>query len=194
MPYRFHGQRASEEIVLISKQHPFVLFKPFLQTVMILLLPWLAYVFMPFGTLLASILSLSVFIGGLHAFLAWYCWSNSLLLLTNERVVFLWQKSVLNREFSECALTAIQQVSHEIKGLFHTLFGYGSITIYTGGAQVPLRLPNLPDPYDIQQEILQALNQDDFLDESDKPSPIAEIEDDETLQRIATQKPPDPDL
>lgn len=96
-------------------------------------------------------------IGATHALLAWFSWQNSLLVLTNERVVQLEQRGLLHREFMECGLESIQQVSHEVRGLLGTLWGYGSIVVHTGASQKPFDIPDMPDPYEIQQEIQRAL-------------------------------------
>ena len=123
-----------------------------------LLVPFLANLVLNFGEALSIILVACLVFALIHAGLAWYGWNNTLFLLTNQRVVWLHQKKLLNREFSECSLGSIQQVSHELKGLLHTVMGYGNIQIHTGGSQKPFELPNLPDPYELQQEIQRAAN------------------------------------
>lgn len=164
MPYLFHGQRSDEEVILLSRQHPFVLFHPFLISSVILLIPFVANIFLVFGSLLSWILIVTIVAALAHAILAWYSWYNSIFLLTNQRVVVLEQRHVMHREFTECGLKSIQQVSHEVRGLYHTLWGYGNITIYTGGSPEPFRIPNIPNPYDIQQEILRVATGEGFLE------------------------------
>lgn len=112
-----------------------------------------------------GVLILSILTAGLYGFLKWYYWNNSLVLLTNERVVVLEQKNWLHREFSECKLTNIQQVSHEVKGVLHTFFNFGTISILTGGSLESFTIPNVPNPYEIQQEILRASEKEGFLEE-----------------------------
>lgn len=149
-------------MLLICRQHPLVLLHPFLISALILLIPLVVNIFAAPGILLSLSIILALVLGILHAALAWYAWHNTLFLLTNERVVFLNQKSFVHREFSECTLNSIQQVMHEVKGLRRTLFGYGTILIYTGGSQAPLNIADIPDPYEIQQEILRAASKEDY--------------------------------
>ncbi len=164
MSYLFHGQRTNEGVVLIAKQHPLVLLHPFLVSTLIWLIPLLVYVVSSSNSLLSIVVVVSFLLGLVHGGLAWYSWNNSILLLTNERIVQLQQKGILHREFSEIGLSSIQQVSHEVKGLIHTLFSFGSIVIYAGGSQTPFTVPSVPDPYDIQQEILRCAAGEGFVE------------------------------
>jgi len=156
-------------VVLVCKKHPFVLLHPLLISVLVLLIPVLVYVFSPTGLLLSLTLIMCGSYALVHIFLAYYGWKNTILLLTTERVVFLEQRGLMHREFVECALSSIQQVSHEVHGVRQTLFGYGTIAVYTGGSQQPVQLRDIPDPYEMQQEIQRAAAGEGFmeLDEED---------------------------
>jgi len=156
MPFQFRGQHRNEEVLLVCRQHPFVLLHPMLVSTALFLVPFVIDIFFSTGLVL-SVSIVVFFIAALvHGFLAWYAWQNSMFLLTTERVVYLEQRHLLHREFIECGLANIQQVSHEVKGLLHTLLGYGSISISSGGSQQPVVMRNLPDPYELQQEIQRA--------------------------------------
>lgn len=165
MSYLFHGQHQNEEVVLVSRQHPFILLHPFLISLAFLLIPFALHVFFYIATWLVVVWIICVIAALIHGGLAWYGWWNSVVLLTSERVVMLHQKGLVHREFSECNLANIQQVSHEIHGWVHTIFGYGTISIFTGGSQKPFELPNLPDPYVIQQEIQRVSVGEGFAEE-----------------------------
>ena len=153
MPYQFHGQRPNELVVLLCKQHPAVLIFPFFQVSLIWLIPWVFYVFLDIGPVLSWVIAVCSLAGLARTLRAWHSWSNSVCVLTDERVIVLAQHGMFSREFSECGLNSIQQVSHKIKGMFHTVFGFGDIAIFTGGAHEAFIVPNMPDPYEMQQEI-----------------------------------------
>ncbi|MEI6478428.1 MAG: hypothetical protein WCO52_05585 [bacterium] len=155
MSYRFQGQHNSEEVVLFSHQHPLVLLRPFMVAGSLLLLPLAAFVFITSNSFLSALFLLCLVLAVVRGVLAWHAWNNSLVLLTNERVIFLSQKGPFNRELVECSLQAVLQVSHEVKGLFNTLFGFGDITIRTPGTGEPFLIRSVPDPYTLQQEILR---------------------------------------
>jgi len=157
MPYQFRGQHRNEEVLLLSRQHPFVLLRPFLIAGFILLIPLIVDIFVSFGPVLSTTIVICLLVGLIYGFLTWVSWNNSLLLLTTERVVQLKQHSIFNREFVECDLPNIQQVSHEVKGVMPTLWGYGTISVATGSSAEPILIKDMPDPYDIQQEIQRAV-------------------------------------
>lgn len=156
MPYLFQGQHSDEDVLLVCKQHPLVLLHPLLLAALILLVPFFLNIFMSFNLFFGVVLLTSLLVALVVGGVAWYAWVNSILILTNQRVILLWQRGLVHREFTECTLGSIQQVSHEVRGLLHTMFGYGDIMIYTGGSQKPFLVPHVPDPYDVQQEIQRA--------------------------------------
>jgi hypothetical protein len=153
MPYQFRGQHRDEEVILICRQHPFVLLKSLLVAVVIFLIPFIVGIFMMVGDILAVTIIFAL-LGGIGVIgMAIYGWWNTLFLLTTERAVLLEQHNPVSRKFSEANLGSVLQVSHEIRGVAATLCGFGSVTLYTGGVQRPFVAPNLPEPYEIQQEI-----------------------------------------
>jgi hypothetical protein len=164
MSYLFQGQRSNEEVILFTKQHPLVLVHPFLIAAGFWLIPFVLNVFLVLNGPLAFVVPVCLLLGAAKGYLAWNSWYNSVFLLTNERIVLLQQKSLVHREFAECGLHTIQQVSHEVRGLLHTLFGFGAIAVYTGGSQAPFTIPNVPDPYEVQQEILRVASGEGFAE------------------------------
>jgi uncharacterized membrane protein YdbT with pleckstrin-like domain len=120
------------------------------------LVPFAAWIFLTVGSIFAFLIIGGILLGSLMLYMAWYSWNNTMLLVTNERLVFLEQKGLFQRELVECDLDSIQQVSHHVHGILHTVMGYGNISIYTGGSQQPILIQHMPDPYGLQQGILAA--------------------------------------
>jgi hypothetical protein len=172
MSYLFHGQRKDENVLLITKQHPLILLKPTLIVVCLLLIPWLVNVFTSPGLTLAASLLISLLVAFLVGYRAWHHWENSVVMLTDERIVILHQRGMLHREFTECGLGTIQRVSHQVSGLLRTVFDYGDIVIVTGGVAGLLTLSNTPHPYEIQQEILRAGAGGDYYEEEEGVSEV----------------------
>ncbi len=154
MSYQFQGQRPSEDVLVVCRQHPFVLLHRILWSVAAFLIPFAAWVFLSVGTVFAVLIILGILLGSFMLYVAWYSWSHTMLLVTNERLVFLEQRGIFQRELVECGLESIQQVSHHVHGILHTVLGYGNISIYTGGSQQPILIAHMPDPYGLQQAIL----------------------------------------
>jgi hypothetical protein len=157
MPYQFQGQRSNEEVLVICRQHPFSLLKRLIFAGLVLLFPLLVDVFIPVGGVLAGSIVICLVLGLGLLWHAWSLWWNTTFLLTTERIVLLEQFGMFNREFAEVPLGSIVQVSHDVKGILPTLLGFGSIRVAAGAARDALVLPNLPEPYGIQQEIQAAM-------------------------------------
>lgn len=173
MSYQFHGQRTNEEVLLLSKKHPFVLFHPFLISTLVLLIPVAMASLISVGIILSVTVVVCIVFALIHATLAWFAWRNTTFLLTTERVVFLEQRGLVHREFVESMLANIQQVAHEVKGVRQTLFRYGNIALYTSGSQQPIIIRDMPDPYELQQEILRARAGEGFVEEDEEETATA---------------------
>ncbi|MBU6389082.1 hypothetical protein KGQ71_01055 [Patescibacteria group bacterium] len=169
--YLFRGQLSNEEVVLLTRQHPFILLPAMLLSIAILLIPLLLYVFLPFDSIIAYAIVICLIVAIMNGYRAWHRWNNSLLMLTNRRIVIARQKGMLNHEVSDSNLEHIHRVTHEVKGLLPTLFNYGPIRILTDDLQTALIMPAIPNPYDIQQEILRVTAGEEFQpDDPDQPA------------------------
>lgn len=76
------------------------------------------------------------------------------------------QIGFVDKELTECSLSSIQQINHKIGGLLRTLFNYGRIEISVSGTNGSLKVENIPNPYDFQQEVLRVAKGDIFLEDS----------------------------
>ncbi len=151
--FHFKGQQPGERVALVLRQHPFVLVEHALKVVGLLLLAVFSFTF-------AHVASIMVWLGAAFIIAAiiigirsWYGWWNTMLLLTNERVLFVEQKGFANRKMSEALLDHIQFVTNQIQGVIHTMFNFGDVKVQTAGSQESLLLRQLYDPYEIQQNI-----------------------------------------
>lgn len=168
MSFQFQGQRPSEEVLLVTHQHPFVLLHPALGAVIWLLIPVGLFAFFGPSWLVSIAVCLGVLMATWKVAHAWYGWSKSLFLVTTERVVFLKQTGFFERDLVETPLPGIQQVSHAVKGIMHTFFGYGHLTLSTSSSQQPIVIPSVPDPYALQQEIVQAQHGEGFTENTEE--------------------------
>jgi len=130
--------------------------------------PFAVFAISPTGLILAVTIVLAIIIGITIAHHAWYSWNRTTVMLTTDRIIFLEQRGFFKRELTELPLHSIHQVSHSVSGILHTLFGFGTVTVATIGAQQPMTISNVPDPYAIQQEILQTQNGEGFVEEEEE--------------------------
>jgi hypothetical protein len=165
MSYQFQGQRQAEVVYLITHQHPLVLLPRLLPMMVVALIPIATFAFIGFGsaTWLASICCwpIALFLLGEHC----YAWNATLLLVTNERIVFMEQHGFFKRELVECSLSGVQQVSHSVHGVLATVAGFGDLAISTSGSLKPITIPHIPNPYGVQQEMLAVQRGETFADD-----------------------------
>lgn len=151
----FRGQRSDEQVILLLRQHPFVLCKAgFIVTVM---LSGLATAFSIFGV--SAILSLVIFIVVPLAlyigFSAWYLWVNTIFVLTNQRIIAVYQPRWFSRNVTETELENIVSIEHTVEGAVKSFLNFGEINIRSSGAvENEVLLKNVYDPYGVQQKVL----------------------------------------
>ncbi len=157
--YTFRGQRSDESVVLVTKQHIWLL--------MPILLVWaivgaiIAASLLIFGaSRVSSIVIFGLVVVGLaYSFYFWFIWNNSNYLVTNQRVIKIDQVSLFNRMISEAEIHRIQEISTEINGPIRTMLNFGTVRIKTASDDSKLDLGDVTDPYDVQQAIVQIQKQ-----------------------------------
>lgn len=151
--FTFRGQRPDEVVKKVVRRHPIVFFWPLLQSTIWLAVLVITLVFLGLGTYFyvsATFLALIIFS---TVFKASFLYSNSFCLITNQRVINVDQRSFFNRNITETDYSKIQDVTNSTSGMIGTTFNIGKIIIQTAGKQSQLEIKNIPDPYQVQQEI-----------------------------------------
>lgn len=153
----FDGENPDEKVIFVLHRHPWVLAKTGLWSVVLLLI--ITGFILAFGA--SQITSVSLFVGiPLIIYLigrAWFLWSNSVYVLTNERVLAVRQQGWFNRNVKEVALEMIMTISHDVRGPVATMFNFGEIIIQASGAtERDMTLDFIYDPYEVQQRITRA--------------------------------------
>lgn len=160
----FPGQQPDEKIMLVTRQHWFVLFQQIL--VWLILASFLVLfdsLVTPGAPGLAEEPSLSVvnllksiylmfLVAGL--FTIWILYYLNIQLVTTERIVDIAQKNILFHTTSELHLGRVQDVTAEIKGVFGTFFNYGNVYVQTAGEQARFQFDNVPNPNHVAKQIL----------------------------------------
>ena len=159
--FSFEGQRKNEDVIVVWRQHPWVLAKPGLTVVAIVLV--IALVLKIFGAsgYTSSAIVLGLIAIALFVFNALFRWSNSLYILTTERIIDVDQRHVLHRVVGELPIENIQDAAYEVKGLLATLLNFGNVVVQTVGGATTITLKTVEAPYSVQQAILEARN--DYL-------------------------------
>jgi hypothetical protein len=83
-----------------------------------------------------------------------------LSIITNERLVDMEQKGLFSRVISEMDLYQVQDVTTEIKGVFPSVFNYGTLIVENASATVKFVLHKVKDPNKLREIILDLANED----------------------------------
>lgn len=86
---------------------------------------------------------LLTFIYSFEKFLSWYF---NLFLITNQRVVDIDFKNMLNKHFAEANIDMIQDVSSSIRGIFGTFFNFGDVLIQTASEVNQITFEKVANP------------------------------------------------
>ncbi len=115
----------------------------------------------PLGVTIFFALTLSGLLVALRKF---FIWKHSVLLVTDLRVVDVEQRGFFDRTYSEVAYADVQDVTFRVKGIFPTVFRYGTLTIKTAGnaADIEMRRVRHPAKYhdllhDVRKEAVVAV-------------------------------------
>ncbi len=93
---------------------------------------------------------------GLILIVSIYLYLQTKMIITSENMIMIIQKDLLHGKTSRLALTDIEDVTSEQKGLLPTLFGYCDLVIETAGAQVFFTFSYCPKPGEVSKELIDA--------------------------------------
>ena len=164
-----------EAIVEVVRRHPITIFRSAAAVVIIVLLDFffLTWLFAQglWGVILFFFLLFLAFVLGLKA---WVIWSKNIFIITNQRIIDIDQHGFFNKTVSECNYEKIQDISFTVKGVFATLFHFGSLQIQTAANIANLELNYIKNPARVQEVITD--QQRDFLSMSKSvSSPAKEL-------------------
>jgi len=167
----------NEKIVLSLRRHWFVLSSLIFGLAPVFVLPFIVWfvlsaiintsnpLFSGFFWLASSLLWLFLWAGLSIA------WVNNYLdfwVVTNQRIISVYQKNLFKRETSELSLSRIQDSTVSVKGMLQTFINYGNLEIRTAGTletdqqedKVTVFIfQDIPRPYEVQN-ILSKIHYD----------------------------------
>jgi len=77
-------------------------------------------------------------------------------VVTNERIIDVNQKSFWSRQVASLFLHRVQNVETDVSGFFHTIFGFGTVSVESAGAEVNrIRMTGLSRPEHVRDVILR---------------------------------------
>lgn len=156
----FQGQREDEKVILNLQKHWFALAWPFAKGAVFiglaLILPSIGkvgfYIFNSSPLAFAYLIWLVFWASYLaYEYLNWY---RDRFLITDQRIINIDQRGLFTRRVSELELERVQDISHEITGMFATALDFGAVIIQSAGRD-NLVLPNVARPAELQDIIVR---------------------------------------
>jgi len=159
-----------ERVMCVVYQHPFGIVFIYIATVACLLFALIGITFaLPslfdhsdaIYTLIALFSVIAVVAVGVLLAMSTVVYRQSKLTVTDRNIVQVVQKGILIRKVSRLSLANVEDVSSEQKGVFASMFNYGTLVIETAGEQANFIFNFCPNPHRVAKIILES--KDDFL-------------------------------
>lgn len=156
----FNGQRPDESVEEVVKNHWYVLFWPVVKSLVLLAIPVVFFIYLGASIYFSIVTAVCVILAIATFSTAYYLYSSSVFLITSERIIYLYQKTVLKRRVIETNLEKIQDVTSDTEGIVKNALDFGDLIIRTAGAGQggEIIVKNIPNPYSIQQEITKRIS------------------------------------
>ena len=120
-------------------------------------------------------------------FIGWLDYYLDMVVVTNERIVFVTQNALFSRKISELNMEQIQDVTSNVQGFFPTFFNFGEVLIQTAGERENFSLTGMAGAHFIAQRIMQARRDcmaRKISEQSDKMSGAIKEGQEETKKKI----------
>ncbi|HNZ84642.1 MAG TPA: PH domain-containing protein [Candidatus Woesebacteria bacterium] len=86
---------------------------------------------------------LFTFIYAFEKFLSWY---SNIFIITDQRIIDIDFKNILNKHFVQTRFAQIEDISSSIKGILGTFFNYGDVIIQTASEDNKIKFEKIPNP------------------------------------------------
>lgn len=161
----FEYQREGEEVLLLLRRH-WVTNVPWLFiTMVMLLLPMGLFALdlffgvsfikqFPLNYQKVSVIIWYMITSG-YAFASFLSWFFNVSIITNRRIIDVDYWGVLFHSVSDCQLSQIQDVTHDIQGASEILFNYGDVYIQTAAEVGQFEFLSVPKPHWVHQKIAE---------------------------------------
>jgi len=154
----------TEKILLETRSHRFILYSSIGKLITLFTLTLLTFMavftFLPPESPLQNVSILVLLIVSLFlwefAFIVWLDYHLDVWIVTTERIVDIELFGLFRIEVSEFKLSALQDVSVDVRGILHTFFNFGNVHIQTAGALRQFVFEQVPHPHEIKKQILDA--------------------------------------
>lgn len=95
-----------------------------------------------------------------YAFASFLSWFFNVSIVTNKRIIDVDYWGVLFHSVSDCQLSQIQDVTHDIQGAAEIVFNYGDVYIQTAAEVGQFEFKSIPKPQWVHQKIAELVEEE----------------------------------
>lgn len=146
----FDAQVKNEQVVLLLRQHPIVLIRPFVILILMLFFPMVMSAstildFLPERFFLAFNFGWYLMVLGfaLESFLVWFF---NVYIITDERIVDVDFLSLIYKNVSTAKIDNVEDVTVTASGALASVFDYGTVLIQTAAERTQFEFEAVPHP------------------------------------------------
>jgi len=154
MSYFTRNLNDDEELIDIVRRHGLTFLLPGIFALLLLALPFflifLLFQWKDFGMIVFVFLLAIGVLTLLRVLLVWY---YNAFLISSQRVILYKQKGFFERQVFEVEYQKIQDTSYTFKGLWQTIFHFGTLRIQVINSETVLLVEKIPTPAKIQELI-----------------------------------------
>lgn len=110
----------------------------------------------PYELPIKMLFGVTAFLVLLGGYIAGWVYQRSCLILTSEKLIQIYQKSLFNREVSQLSIGDVQDTNVDQMGILSRIFHFGTIVIETAGEQHNFQFNYAPYPHEHSKEITAA--------------------------------------
>lgn len=171
--------KEGEEALAVIRRTPLVVLFPALISAIFIIAPFFfLYPLLRLGAGGSLIFVISLVFGLILGFRSLWVHQLNAFILTKDRIIDVDQRGIFHKVVSEATFDKVQDVSYIVKGIFATLFQFGSVVVQTAGASANLELTGVRHPRRVQELIVKL--QREFV----KPETEENLTADELLSMI----------
>jgi hypothetical protein len=159
----FEGEKDDENVLIFTRRHWTVIVSPIVLGFFATLLPIIIILVGAPMILKYHLAPLFTLGWAIYIMVIWYyvfykitIYSLDIWIVTNQRIVDMYQSAFFRRTVSELHLDAIQDISVNVDGAMESYFDFGNIEIQTAGALDKFLFEQVPHPMQIKDTIMEA--------------------------------------
>ncbi len=162
----FEGQKEGEKLIVFTRQHWYLIIGSIITSIIASVLPIILIVFS--ANFIVDHPGSSVvfmFFWMIYLMCIWFVLMYKIVfhilniwIVTDSRILDIWQIGFFNRQVSELHLESIQDISVNTSGIVQSYFNFGNIDIQTAGVSQHFTFEEVPNPIEIKDKIMDAAN------------------------------------